>query len=104
MNHRTLRLAIAAGLFGQTEPHQGRVGELPANVAPDLTGSPADLRGGEARTLAGLTVQGVPPGHEYEPAPKRFQVVGSVCYVRAVDYPALKQALERRRAGACPQS
>lgn len=48
--------------------------------------------------LASLTLVSVPPEHEHAPARKRFNVVGTLCYVLHEDYPALKAALARQRA------
>jgi len=42
----------------------------------------------------------VPPGHEHEPAPKGVKVVGCKCYVREVDWPALRATLKRNRKRA----
>lgn len=78
-----LRMAVAAALAAhgaKAEP----VPELP-EPAPELSK---------------LTVVPVRPGHPKEPSPKGFTIEGQTCYVRAVDWPALKRALAKNRAKA----
>ncbi len=54
--------------------------------------------------LTDLKLMAVPPEHEHAPAPKKFNVVGSTCYVLEQDYPKLQQALERQIAKRTPAS
>lgn len=44
-----------------------------------------------------LKVRPVPRDHKHAPAPKKFNVVNGVLYVLLEDWPALRDAIDRRR-------
>lgn len=82
---------------GVYQPQPKLVGQESGEcVVPKSMGSAIKERAGEK--LTDLQLFGVPPGHEHEPAPKKFNIIGGCCYVREEDLPKLKEALERQRA------
>lgn len=50
--------------------------------------------------LESVEMTPVPPGHEHEPEPKGIKIVEGKCYVREVDWPALRATLKRNRKRA----
>jgi hypothetical protein len=96
----TARIDPPRGGFYQPPP--ALVGE----VSGEFVAPPPSMRNVIAERagekLTDLQLLGVPPGHEHEPAPKKFNIIGRCCYVREADLPRLKEALERQMAKRKP--
>jgi hypothetical protein len=91
VTNRVLTLAVQALL--------GHALAAPSDSVPPR---PDDLREGvDATPFAGLKIQPVPPGHEKAPKPKHYTIdkEAGVLYILEADWPKLRDALARRRAG-----